>query len=265
MQMQTFCYELRMIMDPHQILPPPIPIFLASAIAAIISFLDLALLEFPDDSLPPPFPPLVNVISTIITALKIGAIPIPLIQLLFPRLRFYRNVGIDVWSKFQQVPRRFWYLTAETPATLDSVVQRVAPDVTKPRMFPRIPISNRRRSCILDVRNRVLLVTIWLRIYPTYHTLASMFQISKSTVHEEIYHIVPILFLHFRRFLTWHNLRQWSTFVGQWKNYPNAVGCIDATIHRIRRPTGRLQTEFYRGDKKKHFISTQMIDRKSVV
>ena len=126
-------------------------------------------------------------------------------------------------------------------------------------MLPRIPVSNRRRRCILDVRNRVLPVMIWLRIYPTDHTLASIFQISKSTVHEEIYHVVPILFLRFRRFVTWHNLRQWSTFIGQWKHYPNAVGSVDATIHRVRRPTGRLQAEICRGDKKTHCMSTQII------
>ena len=245
-------------MNIHQDLPP-FPNFLVSTISTIISVLDIAILEVPDNLLPPPFPPLANLITTIVAALQICSISTPLIQLLFPRIIFHRNAGKDVWRELERSPRNFWYLTGETPYTLDSIVQRVAQDVTKPRMLPRIPASNRRRRCILDVQNRVLLVMIWLRIYPTYHTLASIFQISKSTVHEEIYHVVPILFLHIRRFITWHNLRQWSTFMGQWKHYPNSVGIIDATIHRIRRPTGRLQAEFYRGDKKTHFMSTQMI------
>lgn len=158
------------------------------------SFLLLIWFENP---LPPPFPPLANVIATIVTVLQICTISTPLIQLLFPGIIFHRNVGLDVWSKLQRTPREFWYLTAETPVTLDHIVQRVVPDVTKPWMYPRRPISNRWRSCIVDVQNRVLLVIIWLRIYPTYHSLASIFQISKSTVQEEIYHIVPILFLHF--------------------------------------------------------------------
>ena len=246
-------------MGGHQDLPAPFPIFLVNTIAAIISFIDLVCLEDIENPLPPPFPPLVNVIATIVTVLQICTISTPLIQLLFPGIIFHRKVELGVWSKLQRTPREFWYLTAETPVTLDHIVQTVAPDVTKPQMYPRRPISNRRRSCILDVQNRVLLVITWLRIYPTYHSLASIFQISKSTVQEEIYHIVPILFLHFRRFLTWCNLRQWSAFLGQWRHYPNAVGIIDATIHRIRLPTGRLQAEFYRGDKKTHFMSTQMI------
>ena len=123
----------------------------------------------------------------------------------------------------------------------------------------RMPISGRRRGCIVDVKNRVLLAVIWLRNYPTYYSLASLFAISKSTVQEEIYHVVPILFLRFRNFITWHNIRQWSSFLGQWRSFPNAVGIVDATIHRIRRPSGRMQAEFYRGDKKTHFMSTQLI------
>ena len=225
-------------MNRSQNLPPPFPIFLVSTIAAIVSVLDLALLDFPDNPLPPPYPPLANVITTIDAVLQIcDAIRCSLIQLLYPRITFNRNAGIDIWRNLERSPIKFWYLTGETPYTVDSIVQTVAQEVVKPRMLPRIPVSNRQRCCILDIRNRVLLVIIWLRIYPTYYTLASIFQMSKSTVHEEIYHVVPMLFLPFRRFVTWHNLRQWSLFIGQWKHFRNAIGSIDATIHRIRRPT----------------------------
>ena len=130
-------------MDGHQDLPPPFPVFLVNTNAAIISFIDLVCLEDIENPLPPPFPPLANVIATIVTVLQICTISTPLIQLLFPGIIFHRNVGLDVWSKLQRTPREFWYLTAETPVTLDHIVQTVAPDVTKPWMYPRRPISNR--------------------------------------------------------------------------------------------------------------------------
>jgi len=237
--------------------PPPFPNFLVASILAVFTFLKFEFLN--ENVLPPPFPQLQNVITIIVTVLQILTDRTPLILALFPGMMFHRNTGKDVWTFLQRDPRNFWYLTGETPSSMDSIVQTVADEVCKPRMIPRVPISARRRPCILDVRNRVLLVLIWLRIYPTYVTLASIFQIRKSTVHEEIYHVVPILFLHFRRFVTWHNLRQWSSFMGHWKHYRNAVGLIDATIHRIRRPSGKAQAEFYRGDKKTHFMSTQLI------
>jgi len=212
-----------------------------------------------DSCLPPPLPPLPNIVSVVITFFQIALSSNSLIQALFPGLIVQKNVGRDVWSYLEEDPRKFWYLTGDTPQSLDILVHMISHEVGKPRMLPRTPLTGRRRCCILDIRNRVLSVIIWLRSYPTYHTLASIFNISKSTVHEEIYHIVPILFIRLRTFLTWHNLRRWSSFMGYWSHFPNAVGIIDGTIHRIRRPSGRLQAEFYRGDKKTHFMSTQLI------
>ena len=34
---------------------------------------------------------------------------------------------------------------------------------------------------------------------------------------------------------------------------------LDGTIHRINRPLNAEQTGFYRGDKRCHFMSTQLI------
>ena len=36
-------------------------------------------------------------------------------------------------------------------------------------------------------------------------------------------------------------------------------GLIDGTIHRIRCPYGPLQAKFYCGDKRCHFISSQIV------
>ena len=43
------------------------------------------------------------------------------------------------------------------------VVAKIYGEVTLPRHWPRTPQTDSRRRCILDVRNRVLLVFIWLR------------------------------------------------------------------------------------------------------
>ena len=42
-------------------------------------------------------------------------------------------------------------------------------------------------------------------------------------------------------------------------NFPIVVGMIDGTIHRINRPSNAEQAEFYRGEKRCHFMSTQFI------
>ena len=76
--------------------------------------------------------------------------------------------------------------------------------------------------------------------------LAYIFCISKSTVGKEIYHVVPILFTNYRRFIKWHSIRQWNQFLDTFPSFPNAVGLIDGTIHQIRHPSGPLQVECYR-------------------
>lgn len=76
---------------------------------------------------------------------------------------------------------------------------------------------------------------------------------------EEIYHVVPILFVNYRHYIKWHSMPQWRQFLNKFPNFPNAVGMIDGTIHQVRRPSGPLQAEFYRGDKRCHFMSSQLI------
>lgn len=142
---------------------------------------------------------------------------------------------------------------------LNAMAEKVYRDVTAPRHLPRTPRTEKRRRCILDVRNRVILVIIWLQQYLKLHVLAPMFQISKSTVAEEIYHIAPILFINYRHYITWHSLEKWGQLLNTFYSFPNAVGMIDGTIHRINRPLGPEQAEFYRGDKRCHFMSTQLV------
>ena len=94
---------------------------------------------------------------------------------LFPNFHGRRSRGRDVWQALQLNPVIFWYMTGETPETLEVVVAKIYGEVTLPRHWPRTPRMDRRRRCILDVRNRVLLVFIWLRQYLKLHVLAYIF------------------------------------------------------------------------------------------
>ena len=64
------------------------------------------------------------------------------------------------------------------------------------------------------------------------------------------------------KFQTLHhmaNLQKWQELLNTFYSFPNAVGMIDGTIHRINRPSNAEQAEFYRGDKRCHFMSTQLV------
>ena len=74
---------------------------------------------------------------------------------LFPNFRGIRNRGRDVWQILELNPIVFWYMTGETPEMAEAIVEKVYLDVTAPKHLPRTPGTDRRRRCILDVRNRV--------------------------------------------------------------------------------------------------------------
>lgn len=59
--------------------------------------------------------------------------------------------------------------------------------------------------------------------------------------------------------LRWPSPAAWHNLEGTVSDFPRCVGMIDATIHPIWRPKPRLQRAFYRGDKKRHFMSSQII------
>lgn len=197
--------------------PPPPPSFLVQTSLALVSLLFLAkevldkLNQAPPQLLPPPtFLTLsVNYLLLTLTILTNTDRSGTLINRLFPNFRGIRNRGRDVWQILELNPIVFWYMTGENPEMAEVMVEKVYLDVTAPRHLPRTPRTDRRRRCILDARNRVLLVIIWLRQYLKLHVLAHMFQISKNTVAAEIiYHIVPVLILNFRHYITWHSLQK---------------------------------------------------------
>lgn len=101
----------------------------------------------------------------------------------------------------------FCYVAGETAVTLSVMVNKIRVDVGAPRHLPHTPISNRKRRCLLDERNWVLIVMMWLHQYLKLHVLAYIFNISRSKVAGEIYHIVPIIFVNYRLYISWHNLK----------------------------------------------------------
>ena len=185
-------------------LPPP-PIFLVYAYSLVISAI-FFLFVHNQDAVPCVLPPptfLMFSLNALVVALTTLATiqgnnrKGPLIRILFPHFHGRKNRGRDVWQALELNPIIFWYMTGETPETLETIVVKIYIEVTAPRHFPRTPRTNRRCPCIFDVRNRVLLVIVWLRQYLKLHVLAHIFGISKSTVAEEICYVVPILFVNF--------------------------------------------------------------------
>ena len=177
--------------------------------------------------------------------------------IVFPDFVGSHFLGRDVFSDIERCEHLFWNLTGESLESFRNIVDDVAPVMayyTRARQ-PRV------RNCPfrLDVRNRILLVFIWLRMYPEVSVLSAMFMVSATTVQREIRYVLPMLWTHFREQVQWPNAEQWLQMANDWDMFPGAVAVIDGTRHEIQRPQTEPQQQFYSGHCRYHNFSTQII------
>jgi len=163
-------------------------------------------------------------------------------QRLFPELDIYFQ-GRDVFGMFWHQEYDFFEITGETPQTFISLSNEII-----------LPGSAR----VLSKENKLLLVFLWLRSYPSYHFLSTLFNISVSTVKELIKLAIPILDNHFDMFLEWPTITEWENFRNQWPKLPMAVGAIDGTSHEVYRPV-HGQRQYYSGHRQYHCIHSQVV------
>ena len=97
-----------------------------------------------------------------------------------------------------------------------------------------------RRNNALNLQNKVLLVLIWLRRYPTMSHLALHFGVAISTVHQVIHEILPYLHVYLvHKYIRWHGMHHWRQLAGVFGDWPSCVAILDGTCFRISRPTGK--------------------------
>ena len=178
-------------------------------------------------------------------------------NVLFPDAVGSEFPGRDVFSDLERCEHLFWSLTGESVDSFRRIIQGVAPEMT---MYTRAR-QPRVRNCPfrLDVCNRVLLVLIWLRMYPEIAMLSGMFMVSPTTVQREIRYLLPMLWTYFRELVQWPNAEQWLGMAHDWEMFPGAVAVIDGTRHEIQRPQIEPQQQFYSGHCRYHNFSTQII------
>ena len=107
------------------------------------------------------------------------------------------------------------------------------------------------------VYNRVLMVLIWLRMYPKMSMLSALFMVSHTTIEREIR--FPMLWTYFCDLVRWPTPEQWLEMAHDWEHFPGAIGAIDGTRHETQRPQTEPQQHFYSGHCRYHNFSTQII------
>jgi len=113
-----------------------------------------------------------------------------------------------------------------------------------------------------DVRNRLLMTIIWLRIYATYEVLGFLFDLHKSNVCRNMQAILEILEEELADEISWPNKekRQKMRMADFMKEFSDVVAIIDATEQPIQRPQDNdEQKDHYSGKKKQHTLKKQII------
>jgi DDE superfamily endonuclease len=126
----------------------------------------------------------------------------------------------------------------------------------------RAPGAGRRYSH--DLRTRLVMALVWLRIYPTYEVLGFLFSLDKTNARDNVLDILATLEtladFPFERPVT--DRKKKRSVDAVMDAFPDVRLVIDSKEQRIQRPTSTpekdAQKPYYSGKKKCHTLKTQI-------
>jgi len=171
-------------------------------------------------------------------------------------------------------PTRLRALTGLTEEQYDQLLADLTPRYEAAeavRLFR--PNRQRRRGAgrkfCRPLAERLLLVLVWLRVYPSYEVLGTLFEVDKGTVCHWLHPLLALLRQTTAVDLHWpapeQPKRDWGAVL---RDFPEVAAIVDATEQRTRRPKdpkgtpptdqGKAQRPYYSGKKKAHVLKTQI-------
>jgi hypothetical protein len=137
-------------------------------------------------------------------------------------------------------------------------------DITRRDHAPRCRAPGAGHPYAHDLRNRLLLTLVWLKVYPTYEVLGLLFSLDKGNARRNVLDILEVLdtFDDFpfdrpdddpgRRPV--HSVEEIMTA------FPQVRLVIDSKEQRVQRPSGphERQKPYYSGKKRTHTLKTQL-------
>jgi hypothetical protein len=163
-------------------------------------------------------------------------------------------------------PEEFQSLTGLSVEEFDQLYTEVE-QVYQTAEERRLARSNRRRKRGAGhkfrhtLKNRLLLVLTWLRVYPSYRVLGLLFNLDKSNICRNLKIMVPLV-----QQVTDLAFPDLETDLGEddlaaiLALFPELRAIVDATEQRTRRPKDpQVQKAYYSGKKKAHTIKTQLL------
>jgi IS5 family transposase len=172
------------------------------------------------------------------------------------------------YKELSKQPRVFKSLTGVTVTEFDRLYAKVQP-IWLENEIKRLSRRKRKRAIgggrdyTLELKERLLMTLVWLKLYLTVSALGFFFGISDSTVSRNTRNILPVLRQLGDDTLGWPELPkrgQGKSIDQALQEYPDLLAIVDATEQRVRRSSdARIQREHYSGKKKCHTRKTQII------
>src|SRR5262245_60148664 len=170
-------------------------------------------------------------------------------------------------------PAAFVSFTGLTPAQFRALADdfephyrrhRGAADTTRRRRAPRRRAPGAGHPRAHDVRGRLLLTLVWLKVYPTYEVLGLLFGLDKGNARRNVLDILEALDTFddfpFDRPDGDPARRPLRSAAEVLAAFPQVRLIIDSKEQRVQRPGGphERQKPYYSGKKKAHTLKTQL-------
>ncbi len=176
-------------------------------------------------------------------------------------------MNTHVYARLSRRPAAFRSLTGMSVTEFERLYHRVGPQIIDEHLAA---LCHRERQRAVgaggqyknDVRNRLLLTLVWLRIYATYEVLGFLFDLDKSNVGRNMKPLLAVLRTTLAAEVTGPDQAQRQKMnLGQFiAEFADVVAMVDATEQPTQRPQAReTQKKYYSGKKKRPTLKNQII------
>jgi len=173
------------------------------------------------------------------------------------------------YKKLLKKPKQlktFTGLSVEEFDKLYEIIEKQYPEYEEKRLSrkDRINIIGQGRGFKLPLKDRLILLLMYYRLYTSYTLLEYIFNLDQSNVFRDIRHLEPLV----KRCIplpekVHKRTKRISTIKELLEYYPEMKAFLDATEQEIPRPKNKKRRKtHYSGKKKKHTVKTQLLTNK---
>jgi hypothetical protein len=173
---------------------------------------------------------------------------------------------MTVYEKLCRRPAVFRNLTGLSIEEFEALYQQMVDDMerydeTRLERGERQRAVGAGRRYAHDVRNRLLMAMIWLRVYPTYEVLGFIFDLNKSNICRNLKGVLTVLRERLGDEVAWPDQERRKQKMDRFmQEFPEVAAIVDATEQPTQRPKdAEAQQDHYSGKKRRHTLKTQVV------